>query len=154
MVYFDRLLMATLVPAKTVAWYVTAQEVMLRMLVIPGALSAVLFPQFAGASNLSERPSQASLYESGIRAMGALMLPLCVLAAAGACDAMRVWMGEPFAVDSHRVAETIAVGIFANSIAQLPFAWLQGTGHSKSTGQLQIAELPLYVLGLYVCIGQ
>lgn len=153
MVYFDRFVLAALLPAKSVAWYVTSQEVMLRTLLIPGALAGVLFPRFSGASNSAALATYIALYQRGIRVVAALMLPLCLLAAAGAYDAMRIWMGEPFALNSYRVVEIIAVGIFANSIAQLPFAWLQGMGRSKLTAQLHIVEFPLYAAGLYFCVG-
>lgn len=152
MVYFDRFVLAALLPANAVAWYVTSQEVMLRTLLIPGALAGVLFPKFSGASNSAAMATHIALYQRGIRVVAALMLPLCVLAAAGAYDAMRIWMGEPFALNSHRVVEIIAVGIFANSIAQMPFAWLQGMGRSRLTAQLHIVEFPLYAAGLYFCV--
>lgn len=154
MVYFDRFALAGLAPARAVAWYVTSQEVVLRMLVIPGALSTVLFPQFACADDSAARSAHIATYRHGIRVMAAMMLPLCVLVSAGAYDGMRLWMGESFAINSHYIVEILAVGIFANSIAQVPFALLQGTGHSKLTSQLHIAEFPLYLLGLYVCAVQ
>ena len=154
MVYFDRFVLAVLLPAKAVAWYVTSQEAMLRTLLIPGALAGELFPKFSGASDSAGMGTHIDVYQRGIRVVAALMLPLCVLAAAGAYDAMRIWMGEPFALNSHHVVEVIAVGIFANSIAQLPFSWLQGTGRSRLTAQLHIAEFPFYAagLGLYFCV--
>lgn len=152
MVYFDRFVLAALLPANAVAWYVTSQEVMLRTLLIPGALAGVLFPKFSGASDSAAMATHIALYQRGIRVVAALMLPLCVLAAAVAYDAMRIWMGEPFALNSYRVVEIIAVGIFANSIAQLPFAWLQGMGRSSLTAQLHIVEFPLYAAGLYFCV--
>lgn len=154
MVYFDRFALAALVPANAVAWYVTSQEVMLRTLLIPGALAGVLFPKFAGVANPEPEAHVVALYRRGIRVAAALMLPLSMLAAASAYDAMRLWMGQEFAFNSYRVVEIIAVGIFANSIAQVPFAWLQGIGRSDLTARIHLIELPLYVFGLYLCVQQ
>lgn len=151
MVYFDRFVLATLLPAKAVAWYATSQEAILGARLIPGALAGVLFPQFAAASDSgAERSDQ--LYQRGIRVVAALMLPFCVLLTTVAYDAMRWWMGEAFAVNSFRVVEILAVGLFANSIAQLPFALLQGMGRSKLTAQIHLIELPIYVLALYFSV--
>lgn len=152
MVYFDRFLLAALVPAKAVAWYATSQEAMLGVRLIPDALAGVLFPQFAAASDAGAEVHLVNLYERRIRSVAALMLSICVLAATAAYDGMRFWMGEPFALNSYRVVEIIAVGIFANSIAQLPFAWLQGMGRSRLTAQFHIVEFPLYAAGLYFCV--
>jgi O-antigen/teichoic acid export membrane protein len=152
MVYFDRFVLAALVPAKAVAWYATSQEAMLGLRLIPGALAGVLFPQFAATSDAGAEAHLVELYERGIRSVAALMLPICVLAATGAYDGMRLWMGASFAESSYRVIEIIAIGLFANSIAQLPYAWLQGVGRSRITAQIHLVELPLYVLGLYFCV--
>jgi O-antigen/teichoic acid export membrane protein len=154
MVYFDRFVLAALVPARAVAWYATSQEAMLGARLIPGALAGVLFPKFAAASDASTEIQVVNLYAHGIRIVAALMLPLCVLAATCAYDGMRLWMGDAFAENSYRVVEIIAVGLFANSIAQLPYAWLQGVGRSRITAQIHLAELPIYALGLYFCVGQ
>lgn len=153
MVYFDRFVLAALVPAKAVAWYATSQEAMLGARLIPGALAGVLFPKFSAAADAGTNFDIGNLYERGIRAVAALMLPICVLAATAAYDAMRVWMGVSFAENSYRVVEIIAIGLFANSIAQVPYAWLQGIGRSRITAQIHLVELPIYVLGLYFCVA-
>ena len=154
MVYFDRFLLASMLPVRAVAWYVTAQEVMLRTVMIPASLAGVLFPKFAGATGMMEKMPVLAMYRRGIRSVSALMLPLCVAAAAGAYDAMRFWMGEDFALNSHQVVEIVAIGVFFNSIAQLPFAWLQGVGRADLTAKLHMAELPVYAAGLYFCVAQ
>lgn len=153
MVYVDRFVLAVSVSARSVAWYVTSQEIMLRTLVIPGALAGILFPKFSSSSDAVSTSMYADLYQRALRVLAALMLPLCALAVTGAYDGMRLWMGEDFALNGYRVVTIIAVGIFANAIAQLPFAWLQGTGHSRWTAQLHIVELPVYALALYLCVS-
>ncbi|RJF97811.1 oligosaccharide flippase family protein [Noviherbaspirillum saxi] len=153
MVYSDRFVLAALLPPKAVAWYVTSQEVMLRTLVIPGALAGVLFPKFAGRRDGDSEVPLIALYERGIRVSAALMLPLAALAAAGAYDGLRLWLGESFAANGYRVVEIVAVGIFVNAIAHLPFAWLQATGRSDLTARIHLIELPLYAAGLFAAVS-
>lgn len=152
MVYFDRFVLAAMLPAKAVAWYATSQEALLGARLIPGALAGVLFPQFAAASQAAAKASMAVVYWRGIRVVAAMMLPLCVLIAVLSYDGMRWWMGDSFAEHSYRVVAIIAVGLFVNSIAQLPFAWLQGVGRSRTTAMIHLIELPLYAVGLYFCV--
>lgn len=154
MVYSDRFVLAALLPARAVAWYVTSQEVMLRTLMIPGALAGVLFPKFSGATQSPADGTVFALYQRSIRLISAMMLPLCTLAAALAFDALSLWLGEPFALNSFRVVEIVAIGIFVNSIGHLPFAWLQGVGRSDLTARVHMIELPAYALGLYFWVGR
>lgn len=152
MLYSDRFVLAALVPPKAVAWYVTSQEVLLRTMVIPAALAGVLFPKFAGNLDAHTDVPLAALYQRGIRAISAIMLPLCALAAAGAYDGLRLWLGAAFAANAYRVVEIVALGIFVYAIAHLPHAWLQAVGRAHLTAKVQLVELPLYALGLYASV--
>jgi O-antigen/teichoic acid export membrane protein len=154
MLYSDRFVLGAMLPPRAVAWYVTGQEVMLRTLVIPGALAGVLFPQFAGGPGADSERVLAALYRRGIRVVSALMLPLCALAAAVAYDGLRLWLGESFAANGHRIVEIVAMGIFANAISHLPHAWLQATGRADITAKVQLVELPLYAGGMFVAVLQ
>lgn len=152
MLYSDRFVLGALLSPRAVAWYVTGQEVMLRTLVIPGALAGVLFPKFAGKPDADDEQALASLYQRSIRVVSALMLPLCTLAAAIAYDGLRLWLGESFAVNGHRVIEIIAIGVFANAICHLPHAWLQAVGRADRTAKAHLIELPLYAAGLFLAV--
>jgi len=152
MIYSDRFVLAALLPARAVAWYVTSQEVMLRTLMIPGALAGALFPSFSGATGSPAQDNVFVLYKRSIRIIAAMMFPLCILAALFAYDALRFWMGESFALNGHRVVEIVAIGIFMNSISYLPFAWLQGVGRSYLTARIHMLELPIYAACLYFAV--
>lgn len=154
MLYSDRFVLAALVPPTAVAWYVTSQEVLLRTMVIPAALAGVLFPKFAGNLDAQTEAPLAALYQRGIRIISAIMLPLCALAAAGSYDGLRLWLGESFALNAHRVVEIVALGIFVYAIAHLPHAWLQAVGRAHLTAKVQLFELPLYAAGLYAAVGE
>ena len=154
MVYSDRFVLAALLPPRAVAWYVTSQDVMLRTLMIPSALAGALFPQFSGTMQSKVGVARLDLYRRSIRVISAIMLPICMLSAVLAYDALRLWLGESFGANSHRVVEIIAIGIFVNSIANLPFAWLQGLGRSYIVARIHMIELPAYALGLYFLVGR
>ncbi|NEX64484.1 oligosaccharide flippase family protein [Noviherbaspirillum galbum] len=150
MVYSDRFVLGMMLPPRAVAWYVTGQEIMLRTLVIPGALSGVLFPQFAGDAERKRPGGQPlrAVYQRGLRVAAALMLPLCVLAAIGSYDGLRWWLGDEFALHAYQVVDIVAIGIYANALSHLPLAWLQATGHASRAAKAQLLELPAYALGL------
>ncbi len=154
MVYSDRFVLAAMVPAGAVAWYVTSQEMLLRVLVLPAALAGVLFPRFSENTGASEKADadKLALYRHSVRLISAIMLPICTFFAVMAYDALRLWLGESFALHSYRVVEIISIGIFMNSIAHLPFARLQGAGRSHLAARIHLIQLPLYAAALYAAV--
>jgi O-antigen/teichoic acid export membrane protein len=70
---------------------------------------------------------------------------LCTIALAQ--DGLKLWLGPEFAEHSFRVLQLLAVGVFINSLALVPFTLLQGAGRPDLTATLHLIELPLY-LGL------
>jgi O-antigen/teichoic acid export membrane protein len=154
LVISDRFVLAALVSPKAVAWYVTAQEAILRTSIIPGALAGVLFPKFAGASTFAPKPDEVALYQQGIRIVAAIMLPLCAFGSAVAYDAMRLWMGSEFAINSYALLEIMILGIYINAISFIPFAWLQATGRSDLTAKIHMIELPVYAAAIYFSATQ
>jgi len=43
----------------------------------------------------------------------------------------------------------LAIGVFANGVAFLPFALVQGAGRSDVTGKLHLLELPFYLVAVW-----
>ncbi|MBV8666488.1 MAG: flippase [Burkholderiaceae bacterium] len=154
MMFADRFVLAAMLPATAVAWYVTSLDVMMRTQMVPVALAGVLFPKFSEATLSVSAASIFHLYQRSIRVISAMMLPLCTAAAVLGYDGLRIWMGDTFAFHSYRVVEIIAIGIFVSSIAQMPFSWLQGVGRSYLTARIHLFELPVYAAGLYFSIKQ
>lgn len=152
MVYSDRFMLAAMVPAAAVAWYVTSQEMLLRALVLPAALAGVLFPRFSEAAAETQNADKTGLYRYSVRLISAIMLPICTLFSLLAYHALRLWLGESFASHSYRIVEIISIGIFMNSIAHLPFARLQGAGRSHVAARIHLVQLPLYAAALYAAV--
>jgi len=77
-----------------------------------------------------------------------VLFPVVVLTiVAGACG-LRIWLGADFAQHSFRVLQWLAAGVFPQSLAQVPFALVQGAGRPDLTAKLHLIELPLYMLAL------
>jgi len=76
---------------------------------------------------------------------------LCTVALAQ--DGLTLWLGAEFAKHSFRVLQWLAVGVFINSLANVPFALLQGVGRPDLIATLHLIELPLYLGLLWWLIG-
>lgn len=144
MVNVDRYLIAGLIGTSAVAYYVTPFELANKLLLIPGALLAVLFPAFA-SSFVSDPALTARRADQALRVMLILMYPLCLLFVALAPEGLRVWVGPVFAREGAAVLQWLAAGMLINALGHVPFGALQGIGRSDLTAKLHVVELPLYL---------
>ena len=145
--YLDRFYIGAVLALAAVAHYVTPYEIVTRLQIFPSAMIAVLFPAFA-STFVSDPQRTGLLFDRSLRILVLTTFPLILIVVLFAREGLGVWVGPSFAVDSAPVLKWLAVGVFANSLAQAPFAMLQGTGRPDITAKLHLAELPLYVAGL------
>src|SRR5262249_58703055 len=76
------------------------------------------------------------------------LFPIALACVVLAQDGLTVWLGSDLAANSTRVLQWLAVGVFLNSLAQVPFALLQAAGRPNVTAALHLVELPLYLVGV------
>ena len=74
-----------------------------------------------------------------------VLFPMMLCVVALAHDGLRMWLGADFAQHSYRVLQWLAVGVFLNSLALVPFTLLQAAGRPDLTATLHLIELPLYL---------
>ena len=145
MVNFDRFAVTALCALTAAAYYIVPQDVVLRMLLLPAALASTIFPVLAQAHGQADATRQHDVGERSFVAALALALPMSLALAVLAEPALRLWMGEAFAQGSAGVTAIFAVGLLANSVAQVPYAALQAAGRADLTGKLHLTELPFYM---------
>lgn len=148
MAYLDRFVIGAILPLAAVAHYVTPYEVVSKLLVLPLAMIAVLFPAFA-ATFATDRVRTAQLFERAVRVIVLAMFPVLLAIVLFAHEGLTLWVGRDFASASTVVLQWLAIGIFVNAVAQAPFAVVQGIGRPDITAKLHLAELPLYLAGMW-----
>ena len=152
MVTSDRFLIGALVSMTAVAYYATPYELVTKLLIIPAALVGVMFPAFS-ASFAHDRSRTAALYSRCVKYVFLILFPSVLLTVTLAQNGLTLWLGADFARHSFRVLQWLAVGVFFNSLAQVPFALVQGVGRPDLTAMLHMAELPFYLLALWLLIS-
>jgi O-antigen/teichoic acid export membrane protein len=144
MVYLDRFLIGALISVSAVAYYAVPYETITKLVVVASALSGVLFPAFAYA--LSADPGRARrIFGTGVKVLLLFFFPLTLATVALAHNLLAIWLGPDFADHSAYVLRWLAIGVLANSLAQVPFAAIQAAGRPDLTAKLHAAELVLYV---------
>lgn len=152
MVYLDRFLIGALISVTAVAYYATPYEVVTKLWLISGALIGVLFPAFS-TTLAQDRARTARLFGRGINYTFLALFPLTIIIVTMAHEGITLWLGVEFADNSSFVLQWLAVGVFINSIAQIPFALVQGAGRPDLTAKMHIVELPFYLLTLWWLLG-
>jgi O-antigen/teichoic acid export membrane protein len=151
--YADRFLISAAISVAAVTYYAVPYDVTARVLVISGAIAAVLFPAFA-TSFVHDRGRANALLVRGTKYLFLLLLPVTVIVVTLASDGLRIWLGADFAQHSTGVFQLLAVGVFFNGLAAVPFTFIQGIGRADISSRLHLLELPIYVVALWWLIGQ
>jgi O-antigen/teichoic acid export membrane protein len=150
MVSFDRFIIGGLISVALVTYYVTPYQVATQFLILPTALSTVLFPAFATLWE-QDRVRLHALYANALRLTLAVMMAAAAVIIAVAPTLLTMWLGPRFAGPSTTPLRWLMAGVMLNGVAQLSFTLIQSAGRSDWTAKLHLAEAPLYVVTLVVC---
>lgn len=153
LVYFDRFLIGAYISVVALTYYVTPYEIVTKLWLITSSLTAVLFPAFSSSYAINRNRS-AIIYSRGIRTIFLALFPLTLFIISFAHPGLKLWLGIEFAVKSSFVLQILAIGVFVNSIGQVPFTLLQASGRPDLTAKLHITELPFYLFGLWWLINR
>lgn len=144
MVVADRFLIASFLGAAFVAYYTIPAEFMLRLLIIPAAITSTMFPVFSKSLAAGDFENTATLYFKSIKTIALLMGGVVTIIAIGAKSGIEIWLGSEFSEHSSAAASILALGILFNSIAQIPMAYIHAAGDARITVVFHIIEFILY----------
>jgi O-antigen/teichoic acid export membrane protein len=153
MAYLDRFVIGSTLSIAAVTFYVVPYEAASKLLLLPAAVAGVLFPTFA--MTLRDDHERAHrLFVTALRGLLVLLGPATLIVVALADEGLGLWLGPEFAQRSTVVLQWLAVGILCNSLAHIPFAFLQGAGRPDLTFKLTLCELPVYAISLVWVVGR
>lgn len=148
MAYLDRFLIGIVVSVASVAYYTVPYDLAMKVLLVPLALVGVLFPAFT-TTFAQDRGRTSRIYERSLSYSVLALFPIVLVMVAFARESLTLWLGEPFAAHSFLVLQLLAFGVLLYSLAQPPFALIQGLGRPDLTAKLHLLELPVYLLALW-----
>lgn len=133
----DRFVIGAVAGAAAVAYYTVPFNVASRLRIVPGAVGRTLFPQFAGG----DASHTQDLAVNALRALNGIVTPLVVTAIVLLKPFLDLWLGPRFAQHAYAVGEIILAGVWVNSLAYLPMAYLQARGRPDVVAKWHLAEL-------------
>ncbi len=152
MVYLDRFLIGSVVSITAVTYYVTPYEIVSKLSIFSGAFMGVMFPAFSAAV-VNDRGHAAFLFHRTIKFIFLALFPIILVFITLAHEGLTLWINPQFADNSTLVLRLLAIGVFLNSFAQVPFGLIQSLGRPDLTAKLHLIELPFYLLLLWWLVG-
>lgn len=133
----DQFLIAAMLGASAVAEYAVPMNLAMRSQVVATALARTLFPQL---SRLSAAEAVVVMEEATIGlayGFAAIIAPAIMLAH----GFLTLWVGARIAAISAPVADILLLGAWANGVAFIPYAFLQGKGRPDLTAKAHMVEV-------------
>lgn len=139
----DRFFIASRVSVEAVTYYSVPFELLMGLWIIPGGISAALFPVFSRADVTPHRLRQ--LYVRPQKYIIATLCPLCLLISVFSWELLALWQGPGIADRSHLVLSTLAAAVLINSLGWVPVNFLTGIGAAGWVARLHVLQLALYL---------
>ncbi len=153
MVYFDRLVIGAYLTATAVAHYAAPFDAITRTSIFAVSIAAVVFPAVAYLGRGAEE-RVVSVMNKAQLLVGVCVLPVYAILSAFGGDILKFWINQEFATAGAIPAAILCAGMFANSVARLPHAVLQGRGRADLTAIFHMLELPFYFALLFLLISK
>lgn len=128
-------------------------DLVIRLLIIPASFTGVLFPRFSAGLSTKERDTQ-ELYKKSLMTVFVIMLIVTITTISFSYIGLKFWINEQLANKSYKILIIVAIGVFFNSMAQVPHSLIQAAGKVKLTSVLHIFEFLIYVLCLVLLLNK
>jgi len=151
MSYLDRFVIGTVLSLSAVAWYVTPQEIVTKLLIVASALTSVLFPKLAELHAGGDAGGAALRIErQGLLVLYLALFPLTLALGAVAGPVLAMWVSPEFEREGAVAMLVFCFGVLLNSLSQVPYAAIQARGRADQTAILHLLELPLFLGAIYL----
>jgi O-antigen/teichoic acid export membrane protein len=145
LIYLDRFFIGSILTMEALGYYSAPYEIVLRLGIIPQSLLITLFPAFSALEGRRDLEKTKTLYGRSVKYLFLSIGTTVVLLVLLARVFLKLWLGEPFALNSTIVFQVLAVGFCANALANIPFSYLQGIGRADITAKFHLMEMIFYV---------
>lgn len=154
LVYFDRFALGVRVNLTAVGYYTAPYEGITRALVIPNSLINALFPLLTGLGVAAAASRIDRLFASSMRVLLLVMVVPAAIAFAFAPFILSTWMGPEYALHGALALRILAVGVLINSVAHIPYTFLEASGRPDVPAKCHLLELAIHLPVAWVLVGR
>lgn len=146
--FADRFILGLVAGAAATAYYATSNEIATKLWLLTGALTAVLFPEFARLHLISS-DRLFELCGKAQKLVFFFVLPAATFIALFSSEILDVWIGAAFSVHAAPLMQILAASMLVGTMAQVPYSLVQASGRADLTAWLSLALVGPYLAALY-----
>ena len=143
--YTDRFIIGAVLTMTAVSYYTAPYEIIMKLGILPSSLVLTLFPTFSSLYAGKNKERIKLIFGRSFKYLFVVIGGIAVLLFFYAPYILKIWLGEEFASQSTLVFQILCIGILINSLARIPYSFIQGIGRADITAKLHIVEIVLYL---------
>lgn len=144
----DRFLIGSLLSVAMVGYYTAPFEAVTKLWIIPASLMTTVYPASSALGTQRMRDLQ-TLYSRSMKYIFCALAPVTLFLILFARPLISAWLGVNFVDKSAVPLQFLAVGVFINCFAHVPYCFLQALGRPDMAAKLFLCELVPYGLLLW-----
>lgn len=152
LVYLDRFLIGSLISVASVSFYTAPYELVIRTRLFPNAIMESIFPKFSSIDIEDGVETISDLFLKSFKYITIAMSFIVFIFLTYSHEILYLWLGDIFAETSKNVLQILAIGLFFNAIATVPFFLLQGIGKPNIPAKIHVLELFIFSAMFYFMI--
>ncbi len=134
----------------TVAFYAVAATLATTLLILPEQLTMPLVPAFARLQSGGRLEEHRDLYKKSLVGLFVLVTPAAIILALIARPFFSVWAGPAYGLYSTGPFIVILIGVWANSLSGIPYAYLMTAGKTNVIAWTQVGQLVPYIVAAWI----
>lgn len=143
--YFDRFLIGAVMSVAAVGFYTPPFMISTKLLIFPSSLATTLFPAFSTSAGRGDTEWIRKLLTRSLKFLILLVGPCTLSLVFFAHPLLTLWLGSRYASEGALALQILAVAIFFNSLAYVPYNLLYGLGRPDLNAKFHLAELPIHI---------
>jgi len=143
--YTDRFIIGAVVTMTAVSYYTAPYEMLMKLGILPSSLVITLFPTFSALYAGKNKERIKLIFGRAFKYLFIVIGGLTVLLFFYAPYILKIWLGEEFASQSTLVFQILCLGVLINSLARIPYSYIQGIGRADITAKLHIFEVVFFL---------
>jgi O-antigen/teichoic acid export membrane protein len=136
----DRFLIGAVLSVAMVGYYTAPMEAITKLWMVPTSLMTTVYPA-CSALGINRIRELQSIYSRSIKYIFCALAPVSLCLVVFARPIISAWLGHTFADKSAVPLQFLAVGVFVNCFAHVPYSFLQALGKPDAAAKLFLCEL-------------
>lgn len=145
----DRFMVASINGSANLSFYSIAADAISKFTIFPVAVSKVIFPIF---SDSSKKSIHRDVKRKSFQMIAYPMMILTVFGIIFSENIIMIWFGNEYLGSTVIVFQLLLIGLFFNSIAQIPYSEIQARGYANYTALLHSLEIIPHIFCLWFMV--